>query len=121
LTKYDLLLKRQRDTLEKIVNKIEYNRPKLLEKFRNKIYPKGDNKKIGDTNTMDTNKTVPEVDMSEKFYRIEKYNSIPEQHENLWKSHVRELLNSYQQLMIIISDSKNPPYKKAFEAAVTRL
>ncbi|GES78947.1 P-loop containing nucleoside triphosphate hydrolase protein [Rhizophagus clarus] len=121
LTKYDLHLRYQRDALEKIQTKIEVNRPKLLEKFKNKIYPKSSNRKIEDRNTMDTNKTVPEVDISEKFYQIEKYNSIPEQHANLWKNHVRELLNSYQQLMMIMSDSKNPPYKKAFEAAVTRL
>ncbi|PKC17959.1 P-loop containing nucleoside triphosphate hydrolase protein [Rhizophagus irregularis] len=121
LTKYDLLLKYQRDALEKIINKIENNRPKLLEKFRNRTYPKSNNKKIDDKNTMDTNKTLSEVSESEKFYQIEKYHFIPEQHANLWRTHVRDLLNSYQKLMMIMSDSKNPPYKKAFEAAVTRL
>lgn len=121
LTKYDLLLKYQRDALEKIINKIENNRPKLLEKFRNRTYPKSNNKKIDDKNTMDTNKTLSEVSESEKFYQIEKYHFIPEQHANLWRTHVRDLLNSYQKLMLIMSDSKNPPYKKAFEAAVTRL
>ena len=101
---------------------MENNRPKLLEKFKiNRIYSTNNRKKDDDKIFVEPNKTVPEVVMSEQFYKIEKYNSIPEFHAKLWKTHVRELLNSYQQLMMIITETKNPPYKKAFEAAVTRL
>src|SRR2546423_15010012 len=108
--------------LEKNIRKMENDRPKLLVKFRNsRIYSTNNSKKDDDKNFVEPNKIVPEVVMSEQFYRIEKYNSIPEFHAKLWKNHVRELLNSYQQLIMIMSGTKNPPYKKAFDAAVTRL
>src|SRR3954454_2569692 len=116
LIKYDLHLKYQRDVLEKNIRKMENDRPKLLVIFRNnRIYSTNNSKKDKDKNFVEPNKIVPEVVMSEQFYQIEKYNSIPESHAKSWKSHVRGLLNSYQQLVLIISDTKNPPYKKAFE------
>ncbi|CAG8436405.1 920_t:CDS:10 [Rhizophagus irregularis] len=111
LTKYDLLLKYQRDALEKIINKIENNRPKLLEKFRNRTYPKSNNKKIDDKNTMDTNKTLSEVSESEKFYQIENYNEKS-------KAQFDSLFNNLENLNVI-EDTESPEnQKKRFEQSL---
>ena len=118
MTKYDLHLKRQRNELEVAMRIMENNRPKLLEKFKNiRIYStdNSENKNVG------LNETVPEVTISEQFYQIDKYNSIPEPHAKLWMNYVQRLYNSYCQLMMVMLHAKDPPYKKAFEAAVTRL
>ena len=103
------------------MTKMENNRPRMLEKFKdNRISTTSTDRDDKNENT-DLQKTVPEVDMMEQFYQIGKYHSIPGPHTNLWKKHVQELLKSYQQLKMIMAHTKNPPYKKAFDAAVARL
>ena len=98
---------------------MEDQRPRLLKEFKNNPAFSTDNDK--NKNIVGPNIIVPEVDIDDQFYDIDVYHSIPGSHAKLWKDHVQELLGSYYQLMMIISHTKNPPYKKAYEAAVTRL
>ena len=71
---------------------MEIKRPNLLENFKNSRNYSTNNSE--NKNIVGLSKTVPEVAISEQFYQIGKYNSIPETHANLWKSHISKLLNS---------------------------
>ncbi|CAH1761849.1 12644_t:CDS:10 [Entrophospora sp. SA101] len=119
LMTYELKLKTQKDRLENSIRTLETNRAKFLENIiKNCNNPtinyqtKNDNKNY----RFDAN----EVTSYEKFGNLEAY-SIAASQESDWKKHVKYLLEIYKELTSIISSTKTPPHKLAFEAAVTNL
>ncbi|CAG8640251.1 1615_t:CDS:10 [Funneliformis mosseae] len=116
---YDLRLKFQRNALEAAIRNLDNNRPNMLERFKSiRLYSTDNSKK---NNIEGPDKIVPEVTIKEQFYQIGKYHSIPEQQTKLWQNHIKDLYKSYNQLTMIMAHTKNPPHKKAFDAALTRL
>ncbi|CAG8826293.1 7290_t:CDS:1, partial [Gigaspora rosea] len=63
---------------------------------------------------------IPEVISTEQYTLLEKY-SIPLMHEKRWKEHISVLLAVYQKLIQLIEETKFPPYKRAYENAVSLL
>ncbi|PKK57963.1 hypothetical protein RhiirC2_720872 [Rhizophagus irregularis] len=64
---------------------------------------------------------VSEVTPYDYFGNIEKYHGFSKAINGVWVNHVENLLSCYQKLTSIIRNTKMPPYKKAFEAAVSSL
>ncbi|RHZ73529.1 hypothetical protein Glove_230g154 [Diversispora epigaea] len=124
LRKYDQHLKFIQIELGKIVEKLENNRGKVLENLRKLKLPNV-KQRNNDENSYEMDKKinciVPDIVPSQKYEKLTKYYSIPTYHEVLWRKHVSPLLFNYRQLALIISNSINPPYKLAYEAAVTSL
>ncbi|RHZ48435.1 hypothetical protein Glove_551g8 [Diversispora epigaea] len=124
LQEYNRRLKIIQVELERIIKNLEKDRGKVLEKLRN---PKLPDIKQGNNNEdfyeMDEriNHTVPDITSPKKYEKLTKYYSIPTHHEELWRKHVSPLLFNYRRVALIISESTNPPYKLAYEAAVTSL
>ncbi|CAG8514866.1 9304_t:CDS:10, partial [Diversispora eburnea] len=126
LQKYNHQLKTIHTDLDKILKVLEDNREKVLKELR-----KPDVKQVKDNDndikniymvTDETiNHTVPDLIPQEKHEMLAKYYSIPAYHEELWRNHVSRLLFNYRSVALIIRDSNNPPYKLAYESAVTSL
>ncbi|CAG8573395.1 3095_t:CDS:10 [Funneliformis caledonium] len=107
------------NALEAAIRNLDNNRPNMLERFKSiRLYSTDNSKK---NNIEGPDKIVPEVTIKEQFYQIGKYHSIPEQQTKLWQNHIKDLYKSYNQLTMIMAHTKNPPHKKAFDAALTRL
>ncbi|GBC02767.1 hypothetical protein RclHR1_04800007 [Rhizophagus clarus] len=62
-----------------------------------------------------------EVTPFDYFENIERYHGFSKVNKGVWINHVKKLLNCYEELTSIICDSKMPPHKKTFEAAISNL
>lgn len=125
LQRYGHQLKVIRADFEKTIGNLEKNRGKVLEELK-----KPDVKQIVIINDKEDyykerdemiNRTAPHVVPLRKYEMLEKYYSIPAYYQKLWCKHVSGLLSNYNKIAIIISNSTNPPYKLAYEAAVASL
>ncbi|RHZ77953.1 hypothetical protein Glove_168g248 [Diversispora epigaea] len=108
--------------LENIIKNLEKNREQVLEKLKKLQLPDVKQGNNDDFYEIDKkiNRTVPNIVSPKKYEMLTKY-SIPTYHEELWRKHVSPLLFNYRQVALIISNSTNPPYKLAYEAAVASL
>ncbi|CAG8617267.1 5461_t:CDS:10, partial [Diversispora eburnea] len=123
LQEYNRRLKDIQVELGNIIKNLEKDRERVLEKLRkSKLLDakRGKNNKIYKRDKR-INRAVPDIVPPKKYEMLTKYYSIPTYHEELWQKHVSLLLLKYRQVALIISNSTNPPYKLAYEAAVTSL
>ncbi|RHZ83153.1 hypothetical protein Glove_99g360 [Diversispora epigaea] len=125
LQRYNQQLRAVHADLDKTFKILENNRGKVLEELR-----KSDMKQVKDNNNdinlyKEKDKTisqaVPDLIPQEQHEMLAKHYSIPAYHEELWRNHASRLLFNYRAVALIISDSTNPPYKLAYESAVTSL
>ncbi|RIA86082.1 hypothetical protein C1645_780424 [Glomus cerebriforme] len=118
LQKYTRTLKGVQDGLEKIVNNLDIMR----NQFVDKIVKSASEKSIGKENHRSQALTtkIPELTPVQQFAEIE-YHNISQTHEKLWAKHVVRLITCYRDIFLIMSGTKDPPYKLAFDAAVVNL
>ncbi|CAG8638123.1 14756_t:CDS:10, partial [Racocetra persica] len=121
LMKYDNYLKQLNEDITNVTSKIETNRKKFLEEIQKPLKPQVKKEtriaKIADS----TLQKIPEVVSTEQYSLLEKYYSIPMIHEKEWTRHISELLKIYRNLTLSMFETKSPPYKLAYEAAVSLL
>ncbi|CAG8801260.1 18798_t:CDS:2, partial [Gigaspora margarita] len=120
LTKCDIQLKEQINSTTNATTQLESKRKRMLEEI--KIPPKI--KRNKDMNIMEREpkfKAISEVIPTEQYTSLEKYYHIPTTHEERWRKHIEVLLAIYRKLMRLMLATKSPPYKLAYEAAVSRL
>ncbi|CAG8486394.1 199_t:CDS:10, partial [Diversispora eburnea] len=124
LREYNRRLKVIQVELEEIIKNLEKNREKVLEKLKKSDLPDLKQRNNNDDDFYEIDKKikriVPDIVPPEECEILTKY-SIPPYHEELWRKHVSPLLFNYRQVSLIISNSTNPPYKLAYEAAVASL
>ncbi|CAG8609789.1 6792_t:CDS:10, partial [Diversispora eburnea] len=126
LLEYNRQLKIIQVEFGNIIENLENNRGKVLEKYGKLKLPNAKQKKNNDSYKIDKidkiiNRAVPVIVPSKKYEMLKNYYSIPTYHEKLWRKHVSPLLLNYRQVALIISNSTNPPYKLVYESAVTSL
>ncbi|KAF0474583.1 P-loop containing nucleoside triphosphate hydrolase protein [Gigaspora margarita] len=120
LTKCDIQLKEQINSTTNATTHLESKRKRMLEEI--KIPPKI--KRNKEMNIMEREpkfKAISEVIPTEQYTSLEKYYHIPTTHEERWRKHIEVLLAIYRKLMRLMLATKSPPYKLAYEAAVSRL
>ncbi|CAG8747760.1 11251_t:CDS:2, partial [Acaulospora morrowiae] len=116
---YDSRLKRKTKNLEKITKRIENNRMEILKNLQIPSWKSKRNPKKSEEEIL--NPTLPEITSREHFERLEHYYSIPSSNEGSWNKHVASLLDCYTEFSRLMTDTKNPPYKRAYDAAVSCL
>ncbi|CAG8678002.1 16679_t:CDS:2, partial [Acaulospora morrowiae] len=105
--------------LEKTTKHIENNRREILKELKN---PSRQAKRILKKSEKEIlNPTLPEITSREYFERLEHYYSIPSNNERSWNKHVASLLDCYTEFSRLMTDTTNPPYKRAYDAAVSCL
>lgn len=124
---YSHQVKNIRAELEKTIGDLERNRGRILEEMKKPNVRQIRKNDDDDRETLNKerddaiNRVVSEVFPQRKHEMLEKHYSIPAYHEELWCNHVTRLLTNYSKVALIISNSTNPPYKLAYEAAVSSL
>ncbi|RHZ77870.1 hypothetical protein Glove_169g29 [Diversispora epigaea] len=121
LQEYNRRLKIIQVELERIIKNLGNNRGPVLVKFRKSRLPDAKQRKNNNEFYKMDKKIDPDIIPPKKYEMLKKYYSIPAYHEELWRKRVSPLLFNYRQVALIISNSTNPPYKLAYEAAVTSL
>ncbi|CAG8445859.1 16122_t:CDS:10, partial [Cetraspora pellucida] len=119
LMKCEFQLKEQNKSIKNATAQLENKRKKILDEI--KMPPKVQRKK--EMNIIEKGsafQAIPEVIPTEQYILLEKYH-IPTSHEERWNNHISVLLAIYRNLMRLMSATKSPPYKLAYEAAVSRL
>ncbi|CAG8550528.1 6058_t:CDS:10 [Dentiscutata erythropus] len=120
LIKCDIQLKEQTKKTTTATAQLENMRKRLLEEI--KLPPKMQkNKEMNIMERESKFKAIPEVIPTEQYTSIEKYYHIPTTHAEKWEKHILVLLAIYRNLMRLMLATKSPPYKLAYEAAVSRL
>ncbi|CAB4491510.1 P-loop containing nucleoside triphosphate hydrolase protein [Rhizophagus irregularis] len=119
LQKFTKTLKGVQDTLEKIVLYLETTRTQFVDKIV-KSASVSDKSGKPKRKHQTSNTKVPELTPVQQFAEIE-YQGISQAHEKLWAKHVVRLITCYQDIFMIMTGTKDPPYKHAFDAAVVNL
>ncbi|CAG8548421.1 10476_t:CDS:10, partial [Dentiscutata heterogama] len=120
LIKCDIQLKEHTKKTTTATAQLESMRKRLLEEI--KLPPKMQkNKEMNIMERESKFKAIPEVIPTEQYTSLEKYYHIPTTHEERWEKHISILLAIYRKLMRLMLATKTPPYKLAYEAAVSRL
>ncbi|CAG8473164.1 15642_t:CDS:2, partial [Racocetra fulgida] len=117
LMKYDNYLKKLNKDITTATRKLENNRKKFLEEIQKPLKIQG--KK--ETRIAEIADSTLEVTSTEQYTLLEKYYSIPMIHEIEWTRHISALLTIYRKLTLLMFETKSPPYKLAYEAAVSLL
>jgi hypothetical protein len=123
LQKYTRTLKNVQDKLERLVESLNYRRKQFVDRIvKSASVVDKNGKLIGKEyyKSQALNTKVPELTPAQQFAEIE-HHGISKAHEKLWAKHVVQLITCYQDIFIIMSDTKDPPYKLAFDAAVVNL
>ncbi|CAI2170001.1 16549_t:CDS:10 [Funneliformis geosporum] len=118
LQKYTRSLKNARDSLEKTVKELENKR----DQFIDKIVKSAKEKSIGKEyyKSQASNTKVPELTPVQQFAEVVQHD-ISKVHETLWANQVFRLIGCYREIFLIMTGTKDPPYKRAFDAAVVNL
>ncbi|CAG8645234.1 30774_t:CDS:10, partial [Racocetra persica] len=119
LMKCEYQLKEQNRSIKNATAQLENKRKKILDEI--KMPPKVKSKK--EMNIMEKDPAfqgIPEVIPTEQYILLEKYH-IPTSHDERWSNHISVLLAIYRKLMRLMLATKSPPYKLAYEAAVSLL
>ncbi|CAG8442461.1 13677_t:CDS:10 [Ambispora gerdemannii] len=123
LQKHDKNLQILKNNLDISIKSVEHDREKFLEKMVESL-KKYNRQEEKDTQTdfiVKVNKRrIPELAPINKFKEILEY-GIPKAQQTLWNKHVKKFISTYTDLTSTIIASTNPPYKKAYEAAVANL
>ncbi|CAG8553663.1 12049_t:CDS:10 [Funneliformis mosseae] len=118
LQKYTRSLKNTRDSLEKTVKELENKRDQFIEKIVKSAKEKSIGKDYYKSQALNTK--VPELTPVQQFAEIVQHD-ISKVHETLWANHVFRLIGCYREIFLIMTGTKDPPYKRAFDAAVVNL
>ncbi|PKC51972.1 hypothetical protein RhiirA1_482547, partial [Rhizophagus irregularis] len=118
LSKYDRLLKEVANSITFLKNKL-VNKRKGLKNALPKHEFRQTEVVLKEHNVI--NENLPEILPHDYFEDIEIYHGFDKISKKAWITHIRKFLNCYQRLILIIEDTKLPPHKKAFEAAVSSL
>ncbi|KAF0547345.1 P-loop containing nucleoside triphosphate hydrolase protein [Gigaspora margarita] len=116
LVKYDSQLKKRNEDIKNATKQLENKRAEFFKKFQIPLKAKEMNK-IEKNSAL---QIIPEVISTEQYTMLEKY-SIPLMQEKRWKKHISVLLAIYRKLIQLIKEIKFPPYKRAYETAVSLL
>ncbi|KAG9293587.1 hypothetical protein G9A89_005590 [Geosiphon pyriformis] len=125
LQKYDQQMKKLSYSFGIATQAIEQKREKFLEgiKKSTKDYQSQDKKEVEYRAEFDEKiaSRISEVTPFNSFEQVTQSWGIPRAQENLWRKHITFLTTIYYDLSLIIADTKNPPHKRAYEAAVSAL
>jgi hypothetical protein len=112
ISKYDEELRRINKHIVTFSNEIKIGRNKLKDELCDisELKPKVEFK--------NTDRRLPEITPYHYFQVIAQYHGFDENSQQVWLSHVGELINCYDKLVPIIRATKIPPHKKASEASL---
>ncbi|CAG8719623.1 4995_t:CDS:10, partial [Gigaspora margarita] len=116
LVKYDNQLKKLNEDIKNATKQLENKRAEFFKKIQIPLKAKEMNK-IEKNSAL---QIIPEVISTEQYTLLEKY-SIPLVQKKRWKQHISVLLAIYRKLIQLIKEIKFPPYKRAYETAVSLL
>ncbi|CAG8744964.1 10231_t:CDS:2, partial [Acaulospora colombiana] len=119
LTMYDSKLKDLSVQLERVINRLEHSREDFIKKLKSQTRDK-DIQKDPEEPKEFLGRASKEITPLNHFRKLNDY-SIPSSHEKLWNKYAKPLFASYNKLSILISDATNPPYKLAYDSAVSSL
>ncbi|CAG8485643.1 8192_t:CDS:10 [Ambispora leptoticha] len=122
LQKYEKDIETLEDNLENSIRTADQDREKFLNKMVEtlKKHNAQEIKKDGLIVKIKDKEEISELTPLNKFIEILEY-GIPKSQQALWNRHIKKFIWTYRDLSLTILASKNPPYKKAYEAAVANL
>ncbi|KAF0547348.1 P-loop containing nucleoside triphosphate hydrolase protein [Gigaspora margarita] len=116
LVKYDNQLKKLNKDIINATKRLENSRKKFLKEIQLPL--KTMEKNITEKDS--TLQLIPEVIPIEQYTLLEQF-SIPLMQKKRWERHISMLLYIYRALILLMSETKSPPYKLAYNTAVSLL
>src|SRR6185312_13789118 len=117
LSKYRSLLHSYNERIQISISTLDANREKFLTNIKKPIYLNSNEKSSG-VFKIPGDSNVKELAKLNEFTNLRKSYGIPQPHNDYWIKNTNILIQIYASLSHLLAETKSPPWKAAFEAAV---